>query len=115
MRQVVFIARFVLPLLTRDNCWQALATLPSPPVVEPLPKRSDGPRLLHPPEQPHKFDIGESDLAGINWKRPFMDPEQVLSALSSNRNVQAATGLDRPGLITRLSTKWTMEMALRDC
>lgn len=94
---------------------KALASLPPPSAVPPLPERPDS-GLLHPPEQPLEFIASDDESKGesSSSNRPFIDPETVLNALAENRNVQLATGLDASALLQRLSTKWTTELALRD-
>jgi protein EFR3 len=44
-----------------------------------------------------------------------VDSEGALSALTSNKNVLAATAMDSQTLRKRLSTQWTAESAFRDC
>ncbi|KZW04123.1 hypothetical protein EXIGLDRAFT_828046 [Exidia glandulosa HHB12029] len=94
---------------------KALASLPPPSAVPPVPERPDG-GLLRPPEQPLEFVAPEHQSQGesSNSRQAFIDPETVLSALAGNRNVQLATGLEGAALLQRLNTKWTMELALRD-
>jgi hypothetical protein len=45
----------------------------------------------------------------------MVNPELVVQALASNRNVQVVTGLDRQTLLKRLAVDWTMEIALKYC
>ncbi|KAL0949391.1 hypothetical protein HGRIS_009455 [Hohenbuehelia grisea] len=45
---------------------------------------------------------------------PAMDAEAALRAISVNKNVQEATGLDEQGLLRRLSHQWTPDAALRN-
>ena len=44
-----------------------------------------------------------------------MKTTDALSLLSSSKNVLDALGVDQEGLLRRVSTKWTPDLALRDC
>lgn len=41
--------------------------------------------------------------------------EAALEAITCNRSMQEATGLDRLGLLRRFTVKWTPDAALSDC
>ncbi|PFH52849.1 hypothetical protein AMATHDRAFT_138947 [Amanita thiersii Skay4041] len=46
---------------------------------------------------------------------PGIDPEAASKLLSTCRNVQDATGFNADVLLQRLTSKWTVETALKDC
>jgi hypothetical protein len=49
----------------------------------------------------------------VPWSH--VNAEKALSLIVSSKNVQEATGLDRQGLLRRLTVQWSAEAALRDC
>jgi len=44
-----------------------------------------------------------------------INPDLIIQALVSNRNIQVVTGLDRQFLLRRLGAQWTVESALKEC
>ncbi|OBZ70257.1 Protein EFR3 [Grifola frondosa] len=52
--------------------------------------------------------------ASIDGPLPSLDTEALIAALTSNQNVQDATGLDQQALSRRLGISWTAESAFRD-
>lgn len=70
------------------------------------------PGVLRPPEAQIPFpDLSEAELPR-EWSG--VKSEEVLILLASSKNVQETTALDQQGLIRKLSSKWTVEGALRD-
>ena len=50
-----------------------------------------------------------------NVNAPALDVNEALLALTSCRLVYDALGLDQEGLHRRLTSRWTPDLALRDC
>ncbi|KAF5388455.1 hypothetical protein D9615_000535 [Tricholomella constricta] len=77
----------------------SLPTVPRSNLVAHLPPR-------------HAVEFSQSRAATIPWSG--IDVKAALAALTACPGVHQATGLDREGLMRRLSTRWTAELALRD-
>ena len=72
--------------------------------------------LVHPPEECFDWStVPKTSREASTSSRPFIDPELVVQALAANHNAQVVTGLDRPMLLRRLASEWTLESALKDC
>ncbi|KAG8218633.1 hypothetical protein J3R82DRAFT_4297 [Butyriboletus roseoflavus] len=70
------------------------------------------PGVLRPPEEQVMFPpVTESEMVA-EWSH--VNAEEALSLIASNKNVQEATGLDRQGLLRRMTTQWSAEAALKD-
>jgi hypothetical protein len=82
------------------------------------------PTLSYLPEIP-RFELGSHPSPRSSIKFPSDSPETtlwsgvsaeaMLEAITSDRFMQEATGLDRQGLLRRLSVKWTPDAALKNC
>lgn len=71
------------------------------------------PGVLRPPEEQVMFPpVTESEMVA-EWSH--VNAEEALSLIVSCKNVQEATGLDRQGLLRRLTAQWSAEAALKDC
>ena len=71
------------------------------------------PGVLRRPEEQVMFPpVTESEMVA-EWSH--VNSEEALSLIVSSKNVQEATGLDRQGLLRRLTTPWSAEAALKDC
>ncbi|KAF8138461.1 hypothetical protein EV363DRAFT_1520744 [Boletus edulis] len=70
------------------------------------------PGVLRPPEEQVMFPpVMESEMVA-EWSH--VNAEEALSLIVSSRNVQEATGMDRQGLLRRLTAQWSAEAALKD-
>jgi hypothetical protein len=65
-------------------------------------------------EEPIDFPGNLTEVQGPP-SLPCIDAEVVLPALASSAALQAITGLDRGGLLRRLTIEWTIELALKEC
>ena len=71
------------------------------------------PGVLRPPEEQIMFPpVTESEMVA-KWSH--VDTEEALSLIVSFKNIQEATGMDRQGLLRKLTVQWSAEAALKDC
>ena len=90
---------------------QALASLDSSLILPRVASFTPG--VLRPPEKHVAFPpITEAEMAA-EWSH--VNAEEALSLIVCSKNVQEATGLDRQGLLRRLTTQWSAQAAVRDC
>ncbi|KAF8897677.1 hypothetical protein BD779DRAFT_1492068 [Infundibulicybe gibba] len=88
---------------------QALSTMPPSSSLPTVPQLGCESRLL--PREVIAFPT-EAKYSSGSWLG--VNVEAALTAITSSRNAQDATGLDAQGLLRRLSIKWTADSALRD-
>ncbi|KIJ20294.1 hypothetical protein PAXINDRAFT_126974 [Paxillus involutus ATCC 200175] len=70
------------------------------------------PGVLRPAEEQVMFPPVREEGNVVPWSH--VNAEKALSLIVSSKNVQEATGLDRQGLLRRLTVQWSAEAALRD-
>lgn len=56
--------------------------------------------------------VTESEMVA-KWSH--VDADEALSLIVSSKTVLEATGMDRQGLLRRLTVQWSVEAALKDC
>lgn len=90
---------------------QALESSHGPAILPQVAKFTPG--VLRPPEEQVAFPSATELEVVDEWSH--VDAEEVLSLIVSCKNVQEATGMDRQGLLRRLTAQWSAEAALKDC
>ncbi len=73
------------------------------------------PDILALPEEPTSFVRRDTEGDSSSTSRPLLDPELLVSSLTSSSTVLTGTGGDAPTLMRRIAGKWTVEVALKDC
>ncbi|PSS05382.1 hypothetical protein PHLCEN_2v3871 [Hermanssonia centrifuga] len=86
---------------------KALSSSPA----SPLPPLSDvEPGRFHPAREPISFDATNVDAEKVHQ----LDSQGLLMAITSNKTVQDATGMDRQGLLRKFTAPWSAESAFKD-
>ncbi|KAG6378718.1 hypothetical protein JVT61DRAFT_12991 [Boletus reticuloceps] len=89
---------------------RALSSSHGPAILPQVAEFTPG--VLRPPEEQVMFPpVMESEIVA-EWSH--VNAEEALSLIVSSRNVQEATGMDRQGLLRRLTAQWSAEAALKD-
>ncbi|WVW85749.1 hypothetical protein I302_107787 [Kwoniella bestiolae CBS 10118] len=96
-----------------DIAQRALASLPEPYVIPPLPPYTPS-SSLELPETAISFVPNTIEGESSSASKPLLDPEVLLSSLAGSSNVLGATGRDSAGLRRRWEVGWSVESAVKD-
>ena len=93
---------------------QAINTLPEPFIVPNLTPDTD-PSVLPVPPEPSAFYRDETEGESSATSQPLLDPESLIAEFAASSKVQEVSGSDANMITKRMSSPWSVEIAVKDC